>query len=115
MSGNRVKLYTYQHEPNETIIDTYQAESWEDFLIIHLKAKVTQQEIAALQVNIKEAEVWRNKHVIIMPEGMDIEFYGITDSKPVDEQIHRVGETGTDTPDDSLLHVPDQGASDGAV
>lgn len=115
MSGNRVKLYTYQHEPNETIVDTYQAESWEDFLIIHLKAKVTQQEIAALQANIKEAQRWQNKHVIIMPEGMDIEFYGITDSKSVDEPIHRVGSAAQHTDNDSSLHVSGEGAQDGAV
>jgi len=115
MSGNRVKLYTYQHETEETIIDSYQAETWDNFLIIHLKGSVTQQEISTLRANVQAEERWRNKHVIVMSEGRDIEFYGITDSGPVDEQVHRVGDTTQHTVDDSGLHIPGGGTQDGSV
>ncbi len=75
MSGNEiVKLYVYQETPEETIIDSFDAEDFGDFRLIYVDADITDQEMRILQEGLADAT---EKKTLVIPRGFNLKFYGV--------------------------------------
>lgn len=74
---NLVKLYTYELQPKETIVDIYTAKEFEDFIIVNVKGAVTESQLQEL------ANIFRacNKQILLVPEWVELEFYGVTEKE----------------------------------
>lgn len=72
-----VKLRSYIYEPNETIIEDYEAREWDDFLIIELKG-IRQDDTEALQ-RVYNTFAPLGKLLVILPEGVDMAFHGVVE------------------------------------
>ena len=78
MSGKLVRLYTYKHEAKETIVNTYDAEEWDDFLIVHLSGDPSDEVIEKVVELFNQPEFQEKyKQILILPDGLSIDFYGI--------------------------------------
>lgn len=78
--GTRKKIYFYRHEMNETIIDIYDAQEWDDFLIVKVGnslAPVTQEMIDQVSDVLDKMNTEKYSQIIVMPADLDIDFYGI--------------------------------------
>lgn len=69
-----VKLKVYQYEPEAIYIDTIEAKSFDDFMIVTLD-RFDHQDYESILFNLKEN--FPDKKILIIPDGMNIAFYGI--------------------------------------
>lgn len=75
MSGNEiVKLYVYQETPEETVIDSFDAEDFGDFRLIYVESDLTNDQMHTLQQSIAAAT---DKKTLVIPKGYDLKFYGV--------------------------------------
>lgn len=75
--GELVKLYVYQHQPDETVIDTFTAKSWEDFIIIEVDMEDADALQAMSQAMVKYADEHPEKHVFLVGKASEVSFYGV--------------------------------------
>ena len=76
MAGTKmIKLQVYQHSHEETVIDQFEAEEYDDFMIIRVRFDMDHQYqmMEALEQIANRLE----KRVIAIPYDLDIEFYGV--------------------------------------
>jgi len=70
-----VKLYVYQKEGSKTYIDAFEAESFDDFLLVRTDFKnMTQEDIAHVHDQVKGDG---DKPVLLIDTEADISFYGL--------------------------------------
>lgn len=68
----------YRHTATETIIETCSAKTWDDFTIVTIDApNLTAESFEQLQDIFSEYSKHMNKEVVLVPKGVDIEFYGV--------------------------------------
>lgn len=73
-----VKLQIYEHKPEEVVIDTFEAKEWGDFLLIRVKGYLEESFVEHLREVVGDySEKNPEKQVVIVPEDIDLTFYGI--------------------------------------
>ena len=81
-TGNRwVKLNIYAHEKHETVIQTLKAEDWGQFLVVRLGGLDNVQTLNAIHEELRKLQGSRYEHVILIPDSLDVEFFGIEEWK----------------------------------
>jgi len=77
MATKLVKLQIYQHQADETIIETFEAETWDDFVLVKVKFDEGDEVHGIQEVFVRYAEEHPDKQVILFQDTIDLEFYGI--------------------------------------
>lgn len=82
----QVKLYIYEKKSEITYIDSIKAKSFDEFVLITVKGDFDYDRINETWQNI-----FKGKKLIIIPDGMDIEFYGVgikeDDDRPTSSEL----------------------------
>jgi hypothetical protein len=81
-TGSRVKLYVYEKHGKETIINSVTGEDWDDFILVRLDVSRDPYEQESLFQQF--SEYFPNKKLVIVPNTVDIEFYGFTTTPPLE-------------------------------
>ena len=61
-----VKLQVHIEEPQQTIIETYEAEEWDDFKIILLPSNFTMEQVDQLRAELQKTHT--GKQFILLPD-----------------------------------------------
>lgn len=69
------QLKVYQHLAEETVIDTFEAESYDDFLII----SIPYEQAINSRETLDNLAQQLDKVCILVPPDADIQFYGLTE------------------------------------
>lgn len=76
MSLKRCKLQVYQYESKETVVDTFYAKDWGDFLVITVDGPINDEAHMQLAEDLQKYGADNNKHIIVVPMDLDIRFFG---------------------------------------
>ena len=75
-TDNRVKLYTYEKLPNETVIESFEAKCWDDFVLVQMPLDRNDEAgMWSLYDNFEKC--WPGKKIVLVPDTVDIHFYGV--------------------------------------
>lgn len=75
--GDLVKLQIYEHTTDEIIIDSFEAKSWEDFIIIEAD-NLDENVVEALRHAIQNySDKHPEKQILLIPKSIKLTFYGI--------------------------------------
>jgi hypothetical protein len=73
-----VKLYIYQHHPEETVIDTVTAIHWDDILIVRASPSMTLEEHENLNSEFGELAAKNpGKQIVLIANDLPVDFYGV--------------------------------------
>lgn len=83
----RVKLQVYINEPKETLIDTFYAKEWDDFVIISLdEGELSDDEISGVVDTLNAwAKSNADKQVLLFTRKADVSFVGLREVIEEDE------------------------------
>lgn len=80
--GKHVKLYLTRHEREETIIESFPAKDWGDFLIISLQGFTSEDQYAQFSQVLQNYSEKMDKEIIVIPMEWDVEMYGVEIEDP---------------------------------
>lgn len=89
-----VKLYIYEDAGDKTYIDTIEATSFDEFVLIKVKDEFDSFDLDHIKENF--AQLFQGKRVVVVPAHLDISFYGIEkieddDSRLIDRELQHEG------------------------
>lgn len=83
-----VKLYIYEDRGDVTYIDSIEAESFDEFVLVKVEDGLAREEYE--QMHEQFVNIFPNKKMIIMPASMNISFHGVRvedDDRPFDSEL----------------------------
>jgi hypothetical protein len=82
-----VKLQVHAHQGEEIVVDSFPAESWDDFLVIRV-GNLGPDQLVSLGSQLEQLRDQTEKHIFLVSDDMTVEFYGFKDTQdysPSDE------------------------------
>lgn len=82
MDGRKlVKLYVYEDRGEETLVDSYEAKSFDDFVLITIGSTVTVDEVDDIHKVLSPIFDNTDKRVLLVPEHLDLKIYGVKETE----------------------------------
>lgn len=78
-----VKLQLYTLEGEKTYVDSFEAQSFEDFVIVAMDTKTYSHE-ELNEAHVSFSEVFKDRKVIILDKMMDVSFVGLRELKEIE-------------------------------
>lgn len=73
-----VRIYFYLYDKERTIIDSFEADDWGDFLVVRVKGLDDEGALQAYETMRENmAQLNPSKQFIIVPDNLDIDLYGV--------------------------------------
>jgi hypothetical protein len=74
-----VKLYICEDQPNETIIESFQAKEWDDFVLITFSGDPRLIDMEGISETLNQT--FKDKKILLMPEELNLKFYGVREEQ----------------------------------
>jgi hypothetical protein len=89
MSNKPLKLYVYETQPEKTYIHSFEADDFNDFMLVKLGKMTAEEHLNTVDTLRTELDkIYPDKQLIIISDGLDISFYGIRISEE-EEDVSR--------------------------